>query len=260
MSKLTRKSIQISVILLALIILISLLISLIISVTLDFGGRRRESLVKVYDDFNILKLHNFPNAQKWIKEDPYGWEYANQTVFGMFFYKKSGDLCAVENWRPPVSIYAENPRLVLYKISPFIKVYDVFIMPDYNYDSYMHSEFNGVIIYYSTNKGEYIYYSEYDGYHNYDQYLFPIDEAYKLSEFFDENCIRADGGRKPWPMAEEYERAAEFEIKPLTPAIYYISQCLGLVLLWGMLFIIVKFILKRREKALDKSPASTIDE
>ena len=256
MSKLTRKSIQISVILLALIILISLLVS----VTLDFGGRRRESLVKVYNDFYILKLHNFPNAQEWIKEDPYGVEYANQTVFGMFFYEKSGDLRAVENWRPPVSIYAENPRLVLYKISPFIKVYDVFIMPDYIYDSYMHSEFNGVIIYYSTNKGEYIYYSEYDGYHNYDQYLFPIDEAYKLSEFFDENCIRADGGRHPWPMVEEYERAAEFEIKPLTPAIYYISQCLGLVLLWGMLFIIVKFILKRREKALDKSPASTIEE
>ena len=252
MSKLTRKSIQISVILLALIILISLLVS----VTLDFGGRRRESLVKVYDDFNILKLHNFPNAQEWIKEDPYGMEYANQTVFGMFFYEESGDLRAVENWRPPVSIYAENPRLVLYKISPFIKVYDVFIMPDYH----IYSGFNGVIIYYSTNKGEYIYYSEYDGYHNYDQYLFPIDEAYKLSEFFDENCIRAEGGRHPWPRVEKYERAAEFEIKPLTPAIYYISQCLGLVLLWGMLFIIVKFILKRREKALDKSPASTIEE
>ena len=159
MSKLTRKSIQISVILLALIILISLLAS----VTLDFGGRRRESLVKVYDDFYILKLHNFPNVQKWIKECPYGREYANQTVFGMFFYEESGDIRAVENWRPPVSIYAENPRLVLYKISPFIKVYDVFIMPYYIYDSYMHSEFNGVIIYYSTNKGEYIYYSEYDG-------------------------------------------------------------------------------------------------
>ena len=259
MSKLTRKSIQISVILLALIILISLLVS----VTLDFGGRRRESLVKVYNDFYILKLHNFPNAQEWIKEDPYGVEYANQTVFGMFFYEESGDLRAVENWRPPVSIYAENPRLVLYKISPFIKVYDVFIMPDYIYDSYMHSEFNGVIIYYSTNKGEYIYYSEYDGYHNYDQYLFPIDEAYKLSEFFYENYIdyyiHADGGGNR-PRVEEYERAAEFEIKPLTPAIYYISQCLGLVLLWGMLFIIVKFILKRREKALDKSPASTIEE
>ena len=256
MSKLTRKSIQISVILLALIILISL----IISVTLDFGGRRKESLVKVYNDVYILKLHNFPNAQEWIKEyPPYGWEYANQTVFGMFFYEESGDLRAVENWRPPVSIYAENPRLVLYKISPFIKVYDVFIMPDYNYDSYMHSEFNGVIIYYSTNKGEYIYYSEYDGYHNYDQYLFPIDEAYKVSEFLDENRGYTYGG-KSWPRAEEYERAAEFEIKPLTPAIYYISQCLGLVLLWGMLFIIVKFILKRREKALDKSPASTIDE
>jgi hypothetical protein len=178
----------------------------------------------------------------------------------MFFYEKSGDLRAVENWRPPVSIYAENPRLVLYKISPFIKVYDVFIMPDYIYDFHMHFEFNGVIIYYSTNKGEYIYYSEYDGHHNYDQYLFPIDEAYKLSEFFDENCIRAEGGLHPWPRAEKYERAAEFEIKPLTPAIYYISQCLGLVLLWGMLFIIVKFILKRREKALDKSPASTIEE
>lgn len=260
MSKLTRKSIQISVILFVLITLISLLISLLVSVTLDFGGRRRESLVKVSDDIYILKLHNFPNAQKWIKEDPYGMEYANQTVFGMFFYEESGDLRAVENWRPPVSIYAENPRLVLYKISPFIKVYDVFIMPDYIYDFHMHFEFNGVIIYYSTNKGEYIYYSEYDGYHNYDQYLFPIDEAYKLSEFFDENCIRAEGGLHPWPRAEEYERAAEFEIKPLTPAIYYISQCLGLVLLWGMLFIIVKFILKRREKALDKSPASTIDE
>ena len=251
MSKLTRKSIQISVILLALIILISL----IISVTLDFGGRRKESLVKVSDDIYILKLHNFPNAQEWIKEDPHGWEYANQTVFGMFFYEKSGDLRAVENWRPPVSIYAENPRLVLYKISPFIKVYDVFIMPDYH----IYSGFNGVIIYYSTNKGEYIYYSEYDGYHNYDQYLFPIDEAYKVSEFLDENRGYTLGG-KSWPRVEKYERAAEFEIKPLTPAIYYISQCLGLVLLWGMLFIIVKFILKRREKALDKSPASTIDE
>jgi hypothetical protein len=59
---------------------------------------------------------------------------------------------------------------------------------------------------------------------------------------------------------EEYEHAAKFEIKPIPKAICFIGQVSQYVILWGMLFIIVKFILKRREKALDKSPASTIEE
>ena len=240
----------ISVILLALIILISL----IISVTLDFGGRRKESLTKAYyvayTSSTALPLHDFANAQEWLRINfPKHMNfYLNQSGGAWFEYTASGDLSIIESC---LGYFVEpNPRTIFYNISPFIKVYEMVTINELGSESG-----SGCIrrkVYYSTNKGEYIYiYSPVEA----KQYLFPIDEAYKLSEFLYENSEHSDKIK-----VEEYEHAAKFEIKPIPKAICFIGQVSQYVILWGMLFIIVKFILKRREKALDKSPASTIDE
>ena len=247
-----RKSIFIIVIATVVFVLLSELLCLF-----RYGGKRKDSLITVTSDALLIGLNDYSNAQEWLKTEASGsdkdvWEheYADKTIFGTHFYFEDGSKWKISGYKPVknmayrAAVYAEEPISVLYSISPFIKVYDVAIIESFEFAKES-------AVYYSTNKGEYIYF--YDLMARDKHYLFPIEDAYKVSEFFEANVssVHVDGG-KSWPAIDEYEGVEEFEIKPLT-AIYYVKIAFGFVLFSAIVFAAVFFVDKKRAKTKMKT-------
>ena len=228
---------------------------------LPFNGRIKGFLVKEHL-LMLMNLNNYSTPEKWIDNTSH-WasgeiiRYADKTLFGAYSFRENGEKVDTSNtvifkdakWHKQmwndIAMYAEAPQTVLYKVAPFAIVKSAAISFD------MHE----AIIYFSTTQGGFIYFKDF--YVEDKEYVFPIDEAYKVSEFFEENSIVIEDfadllvGGKLYPRVDEYDGIEEFEVRPLK-AIYYVKSALGFVIysltVLGVVTVIHRKMTKNKEQ------------
>ncbi len=224
---------------------------------LPFNGRIKGFLIKEHL-LMLMNLNNYSTPEKWIDNTSH-WEsgesirYADKTLFGAYSFRENGEKVDTSNtfifkdakWNKQmwndITMYAEAPQTVLYKVAPFAIVKSAAISVN----------IHEAIIYFSTTQGDFIYFKDF--YVEDKEYVFPIDEAYKVSAFFEENNIVIEDfadllvGGKFYPQVDEYEGIEEFEVRPLD-AIYYIKSSFGFVIYSLIVLGAVTVIYKKKTK------------